>query len=418
MPKIITPNCDKPTVIALSAIPQVTVVQAIHADVTGDHDSSLGDPADLDVIIEDCEMVYHVSGHYARNPASYEQEEFDAIPKIGARFLDEARNLGAVTLYVVRGAYTNNEHFPGYKLRQKGDTTPEHRVTDAERALHLEPFLNEFSRDFGTAIIEASQSETEWEALVVNQYEEALVLRSPNGSELAIPRIANDDRHIEALEFLMQRTLPALYSQILAKEYRSPRITEIEQKIAENQIDHRKIIDDLEQQRVAEQRWVAQVAPVAQLMDEGLKQSVIYILREVFGLEVIDLDSEYPDSKNSDLLIVESRIVVETRGSQIRNAKISDIDDATIHADILNSRYGVEVNGKVIVFNGMLGRDASRRGEPFAKRIVEESVAQGVSLMTGTELRERAIRHRAGNYNTDTLITEFLAPGAADALDS
>ena len=87
---------------------------------------------------------------------------------------------------------------------------------------------------------------------------------------------------------------------------------------------------------------------------------------------------------------------------------------AANHADILNSRYGVEVKGKVIVFNGMLGRDASRRGEPFAKRIVEESVAQGVSLMTGTELMERAIRHRAGGYETEILISEFLSPGTAE----
>ncbi|MCH7907579.1 MAG: hypothetical protein IIB26_09120 [Chloroflexi bacterium] len=184
----------------------------------------------------------------------------------------------------------------------------------------------------------------------------------------------------------------------------------LQDAVARADSDHMKKRTALESQIRAEQEFFARHASLKTEMNEALKERVKAALEEAFGLNVTDLDDVYED-KNADLWIDDHGIVIEVRGSKRRNATEDDVDDVVDHSDTLVG-LGRRVRGKVLLFNGQLGKlPQDRSDDVFSSGVIREAQKADVSLMTGDDLLRLVELARLGQYETETLIETLRTPG-------
>ncbi len=134
-------------------------------------------------------------------------------------FIDEGVELGAVTVEFVSG--TLDEHFGDGIARQERQHPPVMSVTDDAWAVYGAPFVDEFEADFGTTVLLDDSGER---VLATNQYEQPVVVAASQPKALRLPRIPNEERRNEAAKFLMLRTIPALFPEVMADQYLPERV--------------------------------------------------------------------------------------------------------------------------------------------------------------------------------------------------
>ncbi len=406
MPRLLAVNCERAIVEALRSVPGYEVIDAVHGNVAGDHDPLLGDPGLIDLIVHGCRMYFTGYGFAIDSPDGYDEDDLEALAKVNDSFLTEAARLGAIGVHLVSDQVNKPNHYSGGRGRQAGHQIPILQPTDRPDASLLHPFIDAFEQDFGSAVL---SDDIGYDVLVANQYDEPIVVLQQSPTLLALPRVDADDRQVDLAVFLAARTLPALFPQILADQVRTEKLAELEGKVGLEIARHQERLSELHTGIEEERQFAARYAALGSTMDDALKLNTLMALTEVFGLEVEDLDAKYPDAKNGDLLVAGHSIVIETRGSQTRNASKNDVENVSSHADTLVD-LGTTVRAKVLVFNGLLARPLARRGDPFSRQVREEAKTQGVALFTGPDLLGRVGRMRDGSYSADDLIEEFTRP--------
>ena len=328
-------------------------------------------------------------------------ESAAALPEVDDSFIDEALELGAVTVEFVSGGLRG--HFGDGIARQERHLPPVISVTDDAWAVYVAPFVDEYEADFGTTVLLDDSGER---VLAKNQYDQPVVVAASQPKALFLPRIQNEQRRNEAAKFLMLRTIPALFPEVMADQYLPERVQELEAARGTEITRHRKCLAQIDAEIDEERKFAARYAGLGSLMDEGLKDLVKRTLEEVFNLEVIDLDERYPEAKNGDLLVEDVNLLIETRGSESRNVGLGGINNVAGHAKILVSK-SVPVDHRLLVFNGQLAVPPASRNEPFHQRVREEADIQGVHLLTGRDLLDRVGRARRGTYGRQDLLDEL-----------
>lgn len=104
--------------------------------------------------------------------------------------------------------------------------------------------------------------------------------------------------------------------------------------------------------------------------------------------------------------------MVEVRGSSNRNAKVEDLEKLDDNYERAEERYG-ETDSKVLVFNGMYGRDAEerRRNPAFSQLIVDEAKIRDIGLLSAEELLRAIEAHRNDEMTVERFVEALRRPG-------
>ncbi len=153
--------------------------------------------------------------------------------------------------------------------------------------------------------------------------------------------------------------------------------------------------------------------------NDALKDLVAKALAEVFGSEVIDLDTglEEGDQKTVDLLIRHGKsswfCVVRGRGDG--NPLETDLERFNVNHGRATERHG-SADHKLLIFNGMYRQPSDQRAKypPFgSERVVQEATDRGITLLATQQLLTSIEAVRNGDLASEQFFQRLMRPGVA-----
>lgn len=316
----------------------------------------------------------------------------------------------------------------------------EFNQTDQPEATHLMDFVHEFEAAFERTHLTISSlalltklakfgdprlaDETPYRPLFVDFYGNLLiVLGDFDPPVLYVIDLPEEDVRSKALEHLCHKTVPKLWPEVYADQFLPKKVVSIEKRLEHLILAFREEQTALEKLKQDELDFYARYARLADLGDHALHQLVMESFEEVFGFEVLNLDSglQADEAKTLDILLQldGSQFVVEVSSSR-RGARKKDLEDIDRHVPKVVAKYG-PAQAKVFIFNGFIRSSPEDRSleRTFSSDVIREAEVRGICLMATSQLLESIEAKRNEEIIGEQLASAMQKPGlfSLSALD-
>lgn len=403
MPNVLLFGCDKELVKRLAADSRWNVAIGVHGDRVL---PGTPDPRHWQLVVDDCEKD---GNEELRDEDSLEIPHYS----ISGDYLEEAERAHGIRL--CRG----EEH-----CGMGTDVPPGHKIlefnpTANEEVGHLIDFVDEFEGKFHRACLDCEPYQSEYESEIIfhDSYDWPLmVIHEYNFPFLYSIDMVDKDARIDALFYLCQRTVPRLWPEVYGDLFRPRRVVKLEEERAKVIAKRREEEADIERKIQEELDFYAPYTNLPWIGRDELKNLVADAFNTVFGFAVKDLDAELGEGEPKTLdLIVEYggwTAMLEVRGSSNRNARVDDLENLDDNYERAKEMYG-ETDSKLLVFNGMFGRDAEerRRTGTFSELVVREAKTREIGLLSAEELLRAIEAHRNGEMPVEGFVEALRKPG-------
>jgi hypothetical protein len=423
MPDILLVNCPPGLRTALKDNADYRVFEVLRSErLEASSQHNLPDPRTFDIVIDDSSNV-EPEGH-----PNFAVQGTIVVPK---QYTDSLSDSDAL-IYVPFGRHGLESHGERYRYVQRRNQpaylVPDWRPTGTMRySDYFRSFLTEFDKVLEQVVFEnpsGSPPLYDFVNIFENEhgYPRIFTFFAPGEHcrVLITPNFTSSEAKVRGCKHLLDNVFPFLVPQAYADVLVPSTVQALQDEWHAEQVHYRERMAQLEEALKAARAFYEPYKPVVRLLGDPLHQLVARIFREIWDLEVTNLDEQADaagERRRADLLVQQEgwRGLVEVTGAGRRTATFdTDLDPFLDHIQFHQDKLG-PMDARILVYNHHTSRSLSDRRTtllPFSNDLPEDARAAGVTVMTAFDLFHTIELHQEGRLDIAGFVNALSKPGA------